>query len=126
MLLTYAAERSLQLAVTLQPMVYDETQLSKWTSVLTRKMNVRCTDLNYHVDLQRIADYEKIIDRSARKNLHHALKESFNLIKLNSNDHSDVARAYEVIRRNREERGFPLRMTLEQVWQTGLRRRFFM
>lgn len=76
-------------------MVYDETQLSKWTSVLTRKMNVRCTDLNYHVDLQRIADYEKIIDRSARKNLHHALKESFNLIKLNSNDHSDVARAYE-------------------------------
>ena len=118
LLLTYAAERSLQLAVTLQPMVYDETQLSKWTSVLTRKMNVRCTDLNYHVDLQRIADYEKIIDRSARKNLHHALKESFNLIKLNSNDHSDVARAYEVIRRNREERGFPLRMTLEQVWQT--------
>lgn len=118
LLLAYAAERSLQLAVTLQPMVYDETQLSKWTSVLTRKMNVRCTDLNYHVDLQRIADYEQIIDRSARKNLHHALKESFNLIKLNSNDHSDVARAYEVIRRNREERGFPLRMTLEQVWQT--------
>lgn len=59
LLLTYAAERSLQLAVTLQPMVYDETQLSKWTSVLTRKMNVRCTDLNYHVDLQRIADYER-------------------------------------------------------------------
>lgn len=29
-----------------------------------------------------------------------------------------MARAYEVIRRNREERGFPLRMTLEQVWQT--------
>lgn len=81
-------------------------------------MNVRCTDLNYHVDLQRIADYEKIIDRSARKNLHHALNVPFNLIKLNSNDHSDVARAYEVIRRNREERGFPLRMTLEQVWQT--------
>ena len=61
LLLTYAAERSLQLAVTLQPMVYDETQLSKWTSVLTRKMNVHCTDLNYHVDLQRIADYEKIM-----------------------------------------------------------------
>ena len=74
LLLTYAAERSLQLAVTLQPMVYDETQLSKWTSVLTRKMNVHCTDLNYHVDLQRIADYEKIIDRSARNNLNHALK----------------------------------------------------
>lgn len=129
LLLTYAAERSLQLAVTLQPMVYDETQLSKWTSVFSRKMNVHCTDLNYHVDLQRIADYEKIIDRSARKNLNHALKESFNLIKLNSNDHSDVARAYEVIRRNREERGFPLRMTLEQVWQTVsnvIRADFFM
>ena len=29
-----------------------------------------------------------------------------------------MERAYEVIRRNREEHGYPLRMTLEQVWQT--------
>ena len=34
-----------------------------------------------------------------------------------------------MIRRNREERGFPLRMTLEQVWQTVsnvIRADFFM
>lgn len=118
LLLAYAAERSLQLAITPQPLMYDETQISKWVSVLSRKMNVNHIDLNYYVELSRIANYRQIIDRSARNKLNHALKESFNLIKLNSNDHSDVARAYEVIRRNREERGFPLRMTLEQVWQT--------
>lgn len=118
LLLAYSEERSLQLAITLQPLIYDETQLSKWVNVLTRKMNVRSIDLNYYIDLKRIADYKKIINRSARNKLNQALNVPFNLIKLNSNDHSDVARAYEVIRRNREERGFPLRMTLEQVWQT--------
>lgn len=116
--LAYAEERSLQLAITPQPLMYDETQISKWVSVLSRKMNVNYIDLNYYVELSRIANYRKIIDRSARNNLNHALKEPFNLVKLNSNNLSDVARAYEVIRRNREERGFPLRMTLEQVWQT--------
>lgn len=116
--LAYAEERSLQLAITPQPLMYDETQISKWVSVLSRKMNVNYIDLNYYVELSRIANYRKIIDRSARNKLNHALKEPFNLVKLNSNNLSDVARAYEVIRRNREERGFPLRMTLEQVWQT--------
>lgn len=108
----------MQLAITPQPLIYDETQLSKWVSVLSRKMSVRYIDLNYYVDLSRIDNYEKIIDRSAKKNLHNALKSSFNLIKLCSNEHKEVARAYEVIRHNREEHNYPLRMTLEQVWLT--------
>lgn len=118
LLLAYAAERSARVAISLQPLVYDEAQLSKWVSVLSRKMTVRCVDLNYQVDLARILSYNEIIDRSARKNLRHALSQSFRLTKLDSSDRSDVARAYDIIRRNREERGFPLRMTLEQVWQT--------
>lgn len=118
LLVAYAKEHSMQLAVTLQPLVYDETELSKWVGVMARKMSVRCIDMNYHVDLADMDNYEASIDRSARKNLHHAQKEPFELIKLDSSKRSDVARAYEVIRCNREERGFPLRMTLEQVWQT--------
>lgn len=118
LLLAYAEKQSMQLAITPQPLIYDETQLSKWVSVLSRKMSVRYIDLNYYVDLSRIDNYEKIIDRSAKKNLHNALKSSFNLIKLCSNEHKEVARAYEVIRHNREEHNYPLRMTLEQVWLT--------
>ena len=118
LLIDYAKERGLKLCITLQPLVYDETQLSKWVGVMARKMRVEHVDLNYHVDLTRIPRYEDFIDRSARKNLHHALKENFRLTKLNSGCREQVARAYDIIRRNREERGFPLRMTLEQVWQT--------
>lgn len=69
----------MQLAITPQPLIYDETQLSKWVSVLSRKMSVRYIDLNYYVDLSRIDNYEKIIDRSAKKNLHNALKSSLTL-----------------------------------------------
>lgn len=118
LLYDYAKEQHQALAITLQPLIYNETQLSKWVSVFTRLYSVRCIDLNYHVDLSRMTHYEDFIDRSARKNLHHALREPFRLIRLNSADRLQVERAYSVIRRNREERGFPLRMTQEQVWQT--------
>ena len=118
LLLDYARSKGLHTAVTLPPLVYDESQLSKWAGVMMRSMDVRCVDLNYHFDLARTDDYERHIDRSARKNLHQSLKENFRMVRLDSGDRSQVARAYDVIRRNREERGFPLRMTLEQVWQT--------
>lgn len=118
LLVSYATQRGKHLRITLPPLVYDETQISKWANVFVRKMAVRCIDINYHVDLASISHYEDIIDRSARKNLHHALKENFTLVKLDASDKTQVARAYDVIRRNREERGFPLRMSLEDVWQT--------
>ncbi len=118
LLYEYAQERGKAISITLQPTVYNDTELSKWINVMARQFSIRCIDLNYHFDLARMTHYEDFIDRSARKNLHHAMKEPFRLIQLDATDRSQVARAYNVIRRNREERGFPLRMTLEQVWQT--------
>lgn len=114
----YARSRGKQLLVTPPSMVYDIGEQSKWVNILSRHMRQRFVDLNYHFSPLRIADYEKYIERSARKNLRHAEREEFQFVKLDSSSRDDVARAYEVIRRNREERGFPLRMTLEQVWQT--------
>lgn len=115
---TYAAERRLGILITLPPLLYDECQLSKWVSVLIRAGFQPTVDLNYYFSLSRFPDYQKIIDRSARKNLNRSLKSGFRLLHLDSSNRDDVARAYEVIRRNREERGYPLRMTFEQVWQT--------
>jgi len=118
LLTAYATEHSLGISVTLPPLVYDASQLSKWAKVLMSTMTVRCVDLNYHMDLSRFPDYRQIIDRSARNKLNHALRQGFRLVRLDGCCHADVARAYEVIRRNRAERGYPLRMTLEQVWKT--------
>lgn len=114
----YAKERSLRLQITLQPLVYDETKISKWVSVMMRKMQLHHTDLNYHFDISRMPNYSSVINRSARKLLNQALRQNFCLRKLDSGNRDDVARAYNVISCNRKERGFPLRMTFEQVWQT--------
>lgn len=114
----YAAGHRLGIQITLPPLLYGESQLSKWASVLMRAGFGQTVDLNYYFPLSHFPDYRKIIDRSARNHLNRSLKSGFRLIELDSGNPDDVARAYEVIRRNREERGYPLRMTLEQVWQT--------
>lgn len=117
-LVDYAKELSLRLQITLQPMVYDETRLSMWVNVMMRKMQLHHTDLNYHFDISRMPNYGSVINRSARKLLNQALRQNFCLRNLDSGNSDDVARAYNVISSNRKERGFPLRMTFEQVWQT--------
>ena len=118
LLTDYARTRGKGLVVTPPALVYDHTLMSKWTNILQRHMKTRFVDLNYHFRLDRIDSYDCFMERNARKNLKRAMKEDFRFTKLDSSNHDDVARAYEVIRRNRLERGFPLRMTLEQVWQT--------
>lgn len=118
LLCAYANGLNMRLAITLQPLVYDESQLSKWVNVMMRKLKVNHVDLNYHIDLNCISDYERMLDRSARNHLHQAQKKNLCLKHLDSTRFQDVARVYDVIQRNHKERGFPLRMTLEQVWQT--------
>lgn len=114
----YAKERSLKLLITLPPLVYDETKMSKWVSVMMRKMQLRHIDLNYHLDISHVSHYSSVINSSARNHLNQALRQNYCLHKLNSDNRDDVARVYNVISCNHKERGFPLRMTFEQVWQT--------
>mgnify|MGYP002678321266 FL=1 len=114
----YARERSLKLLITLPPLVYDETKMSKWVSVMIRKMQLRHIDLNYHLEISHVSHYNSVINSSARNHLNQALRQNYCLHKLNSDNRDDVARVYNVISCNHKERGFPLRMTFEQVWQT--------
>ena len=116
--LAYMDEAAEQLKVTLPPLVYDGTQLSKWANVLQRHGTMQSIDLNYHFDLQQFAHYETVIERNARKNLHQAMNEDLTLTRLGNTD-SDIERAYGVIKANREEHGYPLRMTLQAVKDTA-------
>lgn len=112
----YAAGRPVH--ITLPPLVYDGTQLSKWANVLQRHGTMQSIDLNYHFDLQQFTHYETVIERNARKNLHQAMNEDLMLTQLGNTD-SDIERAYGVIKANREEHGYPLRMTLQAVKDTA-------
>lgn len=107
-----------KIKITLQPSVYDDTQLSKWANVMFRNGRLTNIDLNYHFDLSRFPHYEDFIDRSARKNLHKAMAEDFVISHLNSSNTDDISRAYGVISINRKEHGYPLRMSLQNVADT--------
>ncbi len=118
LLLDYSRRRGKKLSVTLPSMVYGETELSQWINIFSRKMQTASVELNYQFPLERFDNYTTLIERNARKNLNHALKENFVFQQLDISRLEDVERMYAVINRNRAERGFPLRMTLDQVWAT--------
>ena len=114
----YAGSHGKRLVVTLPPLIYGETQISKWVNAFISAGFKPTVDLNYYFPLSRFDNYTGNIDRSARKNLHRAEKEDFAFVKLDSSDKDAVLRAYNVIRVNREEHGYQLRMSFEQVWET--------
>lgn len=115
----YGKNVNKQIRISLPPAVYNPTIVSKSVNAFMRGgAVVDYMDLNYQFEVSSFADYEKNIDRSARKNLHNSRKIDFVFQQLDSNNEADVARAYNVIKQNREERGFPLRMTLQAVQDT--------
>ncbi len=75
-------------------------------------------DVNYSFDLTRFSSetYADIMQHNARKNLRIGLECGNELIKCE--DEQSKREAYNIIRINRMSRGFPLRMTEEQVMET--------
>lgn len=80
----YAADRHLSVEVALPPLLYDESQISKWVSVFTRGGFRHVIDLNYYFNVRRFAEYKTLTDRSARNHLNRSLKEDFHLLQLDS------------------------------------------
>ena len=105
--------------IVLPPLVYGETQLTKWTNVLHRHGTLSHIELNYHFYLPSFIGYEAVIGRNARKHLNRAMQEDFAFLVLDGTNDSDIERAYNIIKANREEHGYPLRMTLQAVKDTS-------
>ena len=104
--------------ITLPPSIYHESFISKLTNsfyrnnFLTKKL-----DLNYSFDLNNFDEnYINLIWRNARKNLKKALANDF-IFKICTTE-QEKELAYQIIGRNREARGFPLRMDWEQIKNT--------
>ena len=73
-------------------------------------------ELNYHFETQKLDEqYQKNIWYNANKNLKRALKAGLIFEKLKP---ENAKEAYDIIAQNRLERGFPLRMSWEQVQET--------
>lgn len=97
---------------------YNSNMLNKVCSCLTRASYERSNvDLNYHFLTAKFDDnYEKEIWYNAQKNLRKGKTSGLTFEKINA---ADGAQAYAIIALNRRTRGFPLRMTFEQIEETS-------
>ena len=107
------------LKITLPPTIYQESFLAKQINSLYRNgFSIDKTDLNYAYHLASFTqEYPASIWYNARKNLKIALVNNFSFKKAALNIEKETA--YNIIRQNREARGFPLRLTWQQVQTTA-------
>jgi len=119
LLKNWAKEKSLStISITLPPSVYGSSFIAKQLNCLWREgFNISEINLNYSFDLDSFDDnYSQLIWYNARKNLKISMNSGFNFLRCTSDEEKEIA--YQVIQKNREGRGFPLRMTWLQVKDT--------
>lgn len=101
------------LRVTLPPSFISPSVLTKTTCVISNLSADTSVALNYHYPLAQFPEFEKYLKSNARKNFHRAQGECliFNQVQ--------ISRAYEVIKANRESKGYYLAMSCEDVTTTA-------
>ena len=103
----------------LPPSFYAESLISATQNIFIRLGYViKYQDLNFSVRLDKnfLDNYLDRIPSNGRKNLINALKNNLSLHKCETFDEKKLA--YEIIKANRLSRGYPLKMTWEQVIDT--------
>lgn len=108
-----------EISVTLPPEFYNPEHVAKQLSALAGcGGRVEALDINYHYPLFRERDVVEYMTRKGAQNYRNASRCGFEIMHLCSDNEADVRRAYEVIRRNRQAHGYPLRMSLSDVLST--------
>ncbi len=107
-----------RLEIVLPPEIYNSGFIAKQVNCLYRNGFDNTTiDLNYSFNTSKFSEtYLDELPRNARKNLRLGLKSDLQFVKCKGEDEYQLA--YNVIAKNREERGFPLRMMWNQVHKT--------
>jgi len=104
-----------KIKITLPPLMYDEDHITKiYNSLYICGFKIAGCDINYHYCLDEFDDeYQSKILPQARQKLKNALS---NNLRFEKTDNIELA--YDVIKQNREAKGYPLWMTLDEVYQT--------
>jgi hypothetical protein len=106
--------------ITLPPLAYNTTFISKVeNSLLRNNFKLKKNELNYHFNLDDFNSgnfIESNMLRNARKNLNISLKNNLNFRKVNDSENEKV---YNIIRQNRDEHGYELKLTYNEIINTG-------
>ena len=115
----WAKEKSFAgIKIIIPPFFFNEDFSAKMVNCFYRAgFEVKNKELNYHFQSKNLNDdYFQLIWYNARKNLKKSLTKSLSFSKLPLEEGKV---AYDIIAQNRRERGFPLRLTFEQLEETG-------
>ncbi|MBP3474718.1 MAG: hypothetical protein J6K48_00135 [Lachnospiraceae bacterium] len=110
-----------EIRFTFPPMFYDEHILSAWISSFYR-CNYELTkiDVNYAIDLEEmnvdVESYGQLITAKGRKSLRRAQRNGLTIQKCETEE--EYAEAYEIVKMGHEFKGFPVRMSFEQLMDT--------
>lgn len=105
-------------SITFPPLFYDNEVITAWVNALAQNgWVIDYFEINYAFHIPEILEnYETKIARNARKNLRIAEHSGLQIV--NCINESEKREAYHIIKKNREAKGYPLRMTEEQVMKT--------
>lgn len=105
-----------KISITFPPFFYFNREISYWVNACINKGGkIVRWDLNYALDLMEIQEcgYNKCMEYNGRKNLRLSHERGCSIRECT--DSNDIKECYKVIKENRESKGYPLRMTFEQV-----------
>lgn len=103
------------LQITLPPAVYSAVNASMlYLAAITAGAVPVWTDWNYHIDLCSFepGEFDRILDAQSRRKLMLAKREHFKF------QNCDILHAYEIVKRNHESRGYPMRMSAKLLDDT--------
>lgn len=115
----YAAKAGKPLRLTLPPTFYSPALISKTAgAIINSGGECAWTDYNYHYPTRLFADFEANLSRNARNKFRHSMEADFSFAVFSPDNREGAERCYNIIKANREAKGYPLRMTFNQVWET--------
>ncbi len=104
--------------ITLPPYFYDADNTAKTASALNSAGAEVREVMNYHFNTAEYGRAEEALSPDQKRNYKIALAEGFVFQHLAAGTPADITRVYDVIKRNREEKGYYLAMTLDDVLAT--------
>lgn len=115
MLADYCRAKRLGCEITLPASVYGAKTLKEAGELLNARFSLSAVDANYHYSYPG-TDFESLLGVTGRKKLRHALRENPDI---REGGPELLSEAYAIIERNRSERGYPLKMSLEEMRLTA-------
>lgn len=119
LLINWSKSRNIKsIELTLPPPVYHESFITKQVNSLYRKnFQIKNIELNYVYFTDKFKNgYIESLDQKSRNNLKAAIKQEFIFHKCETL--TDKHLAYDIIKQHKKQKGYPLKMTWDQVADT--------